>query len=212
MQVSLDKNLQKCQTYLENIYRWPRSLKPRSARVVPYYVNVHDVSSFYFTLFRISGEIHLCTNLSSASALMPILHTAYMYVSIHFACTRTHVRTVERLSNAFSTAPLFLLLVALCVSRHRARTRSVLSSLPSLPFSLFVRASHGSIIRNVSNFRLSEFFARFYSRARCPRQHRVKISRGSISPPPSARCHRYAPTFCFPPHAFYSSSRETPEN
>lgn len=62
--------------------------------------------------------------------------------------------------------PLFSSLSLFLSSRRAHTALSLFLRLPLfLPlycFSLFVRASHGSIIRYVSNFRLSEFFARSF--------------------------------------------------
>lgn len=104
------------------------------------------------------------TNPPNASAVsinrfcqfMPVCTSRY----ISRTCThaRTHGRaTFECIFHCFPPCRSFI------VASRAHTARSLPFSLsPSLPFSLFVRASHGSIIRYVSNFRLSEFFARSF--------------------------------------------------
>lgn len=99
-------------------------------------------------------------------SLLPIY--AGVHVSIHFAYTYARLGDFRMHFPLFSSSSLF--------HRRVARTQHSLSS--SLPFSLFVRASHGSIIRYVSNFRLSEFFARSFRII--PAVLRKKISRVSV--------------------------------
>jgi len=88
---------------------------------------------------------------------MPVCTSRYI------SHTRTHDRaTFECVFHCFLLCRSFI------IASHAYSILSFLSPSSLSPalslslFSLFVRASHGSIIRYVSNFRLSEFFARSF--------------------------------------------------
>lgn len=140
----------------------------------PAYIRAGDAPSFYCVCREIYESAE-CVR-SFDKSLLPIY--AGVHVSIHFAYM--HARTHARPGDFRMHFPLFSSLSLFY--RRVARAHSVLShSLPlslSIPFSLFVRASHGSIIRYVSNFRLSEFFARSFRII--PAALRKKYRRASV--------------------------------